>query len=398
MTPTTLIKLPLQFVVRIVQSGINRRTIFGLFFNFWLNFSLVFIWLLMFKNAGIVPDSWRPRIHVRFAQNLDRFMFDVHQVSSWVSLGLLVSTAFLLWTYFYYFDETKYVRNTLSSSNSPIYDDYDDDEVQIEMSANKQSLQVQKQTVYFPVGCFRATPVVLVAASWFLLNIEHSFINNFATYKDLIAWFSYVLLHFLSPLFTAIWLYVFQTPGALKYFGLCLGFQNICGVCTHMLFPNAPPWFIHLHGEDAAADYSMQGYAAGLTRVDVALGTHLNSNGFHKSPIVFGALPSLHSAMAVQACLFITYYSRWLTPKFAMLAFVNLQWWATMYLDHHWRLDLVIGLLYAVTVFTVVQPKLKRKEREFVVARSRGNFGSGSTMGMRVFRNTFAQDFFDPYS
>jgi len=116
-----------------------------------------------------------------------------------------------------------------------------------------------------------------------------------------------VLVHLLEPIFVAIYLYVFKAPGTLKCFSLALGLQNISGVLTHLLVPMAPPWFIHLYGlyDTTELNYDTPGYAAGLTRVNFSAGTHLASAGFHKSPIVFGAVPSLHSAMAFQSFLFV---------------------------------------------------------------------------------------------
>ena len=185
----------------------------------------------------------------------------------------------------------------------------------------------------------------------------------------------------------------------LKSYGWALGCQNICGVLTHLLFPCAPPWFIHLYGEDAYADYEMPGYAAGLTRVDVALGTHLNSKGFHASPIVFGAVPSLHSAMAVLTFLFVSYYARWTVVKILSFLFVVLQWWATIYLDHHWRLDLFVGMCYALIWFSIMYKlRLRKVNESYLKLRLQYNFARGSTMGMRVFRNTKLQSFFDPLS
>ncbi|GMF07928.1 unnamed protein product [Ambrosiozyma monospora] len=179
---------------------------------------------------------------------------------------------------------------------------------------------------------------------------------------------------------------------------MALGAQNIAGVFTHLLCPNAPPWFVHLYGDNAQANYDMPGYAAGLTRVDMAMGTHLNSKGFHKSPIVFGAMPSLHSAMAVQCFFFISWYTVWSWPKVGLFCFVVLQWWATMYLDHHWRLDLLVGMLYAIVSFTVFKRFMIRAEEKAVRARLQGNFKDSSTMGMRVFRGHWIARFFDPYN
>ena len=154
-----------------------------------------------------------------------------------------------------------------------------------------------------------------------------------------------------------------------------------------------------MYGENAPANYDLPGYAAGLTRVDVALGTHLNSKGFHASPIVFGAVPSLHSAMAVMTFLFVSYYARWTVVKLISFAFVVLQWWATIYLDHHWRLDLFVGMCYALVWFSIMYKwRLGKVNEVFLQLRMLYNFAKGSTMGMRVFRNTKLQWFFDPLS
>lgn len=250
---------------------------------------------------------------------------------------------------------------------------------------------------YVPYNSWKWAVPALVAASWPILNLDHWVATPLSTPKDIVSWFSYVIGHFCVPLFTAIWLYVFHAPGALKLFGMALGSQNIAGVVTHLLFPNAPPWFIDLNGENGHADYDTKGYAAGLTRAPFGTGTHMVSKGFHASPIVFGALPSLHLAMAAMSFFFVCYYLRWTVSKVALFAFVVVQWWATIYLRHHWRLDLIVGMLYSVVAFTAVYKwRMERKMKEFFEARLRYDFAAGSTMGMRVFRNTKLQNFFDP--
>ena len=127
----------------------------------------------------------------------------------------------------------------------------------------------------------------------------------------------------------------------------------------------------------------------------------IHTAGFHISPIVFGALPSLHSAMAVMVFLFVSYYSRNMGVKIAYLLYVVLQWWATIYLDHHWRLDLIVGMLYSIASFSFLlfwSRGLSFVERNFILARKRCDFKNGSTAGMRIFRNTKLQTVFDPYS
>lgn len=450
---------------RIILSGLNTRTIFSLPLNFFLNFLPVFVWLLIFKNAGLIPIEIRPNIHVPLAFHVDTFVFSVtaSPFGSVISIAVLVVSAWLLYIRFYRLQQnlpskifssqeeadpehdeflecgdsseesssenfelsdldpqvnnkkhgksfTKYTEVSTAPSdfqNHPRIGklEFIPNLSSIDISENaaainrKIILHLQSSSSTLPYNCWYLAPPILLASSWFVLNLDQNFATPITTMKDQISWCSYVLGHFCVPLFTSIWLYVFHCPGALKLFSFALGTQNIAGVMTHLLMPTAPPWFIHKNGENAPADYHVLGYAAGLTRAHFSTGTHIVNNGFHKSPIVFGAVPSLHSAMAVLCFLFVCYYSRWLFAKLLLLGFVILQWWATIYLDHHWRIDLLIGMFYAITSFTFwYRFRLARYTEDFIKARLRYDFSQGSTMGMRVFRNTRLQNFFDPLS
>ena len=340
--------------------------------------------------------------------------------------------------------------------------------------------------------------------------MDHTFssqnIENFTKTKDIIAWFSYVILHVTVPILTAVYLYVFHPAGTIKCFSFALGLQNICGVFTHLLFPTASPWFTHMYGinDTEHVNYTQEGFAAGLVRVDNHLGTHLNTNGFHLSPIVFGAVPSLHSAIAFQCFLFIItrassfkhrfasngssstsnrlrngvengstddeendsdeinsktsreesiipsnsssmsdladsdedynysdidleatdkeschllslytddaeFSNKWyfkvfntgLVAKLLISSFILLQWWATMYLDHHYRFDLFIGLLYSITSFIIInnfvlQPRVLKPWLDLRFGKMPDDNNEARTMGMRVFKGTKIEWFFDP--
>lgn len=492
-----------QFIYRVYWSGLNQRNILQLILNFCINFSPVFIWLLIFKNAGLIPHEIRPKIHVKLAYHLDQYIFETI-IGGIVNILGLASLAWLLYRFVYQLKSSNNnsnrnnhhqsqisgeyppsntndiyslykipqnyqldIDNDSSSSNSsnnsdielesfpkellkpsynqlpPINFQDNDDQIQdsqldnnrvhdgnsentrfapmvfipqltlIEVGQMAQSINnkilnhIQPKNSnsgfnynYSPINSWDFCPSLLLATSWFLLNFVHYLREPIRLWQDYLAWTSYVLGHITVPIVTAVWLYVFHAPGSLKAYSFALGLQNICGVLTHLLFPNAAPWFIHMNGENANADYDTPGYAAGLIRVDIALGTHLTSNGFHASPIVFGALPSLHSAMAVMTFFFVGYYSRWYFIKFLAFMFVMIQWWATIYLDHHWRLDLLAGLIYACIWFTIIYKLvIKYQQERFIMARLKYQFNNGgSTMGMRVFRNTKIQWFFDPLS
>lgn len=431
-----------QFFIRVFWLGLNERSVFTMPLNFFINFSPVFIWLLIFKNAGLIPKEIRPPIHVSLAHHVENVLFDVwaNPVSSLVGLAAITVSAWLLYVKVYQespSDDLDRLERQLLSLTPSLFSDEDLEMVDYETPKaqfgeafvppdfqdhpkigslpylpkftqhdavenatainRKLKRHMAERGAPSPFNCWPMVPPALLGASWLLLNLDASLASNITETKDTIAWFSYVIGHFCVPLFTAIWLYVFHAPGALKCFGFALGAQNIAGVLTHLVFPNAPPWFIHKFGDDAHADYDTLGYAAGLTRAKFSTGTHLVNDGFHKSPIVFGAVPSLHSAMAVICFFFVCYYSRWIFAKALLFAFVFCQWWATIYLDHHWRIDLFVGLLYAIASYTVFYKWLMpRVDLEFAQARLHYDFNRGSTMGMRVFRNTKFQNFFDP--
>jgi hypothetical protein len=418
----------IRFIIQIIKSGLNERNILTLPLNFFINFSPVMLWLATFKNAGIIPHEIRPKIHVRLAHDWDLIMFG----NSWFPFWVLISACFtFVWIKLVKKFSLKYnnpldlalaqsaddLENTqielyqfFESSEATVDKVFDDDESSSRSSDSEDSTfssssGSETASSVIPINIkkiSRTTQLyaipVLFFLIWPVLNMDEHFAHSISKTTDLIAWFFYVLGHITFPILTAVWLYVFHQQGALRCFSIALGTQNMMGVLTHLTFPNAPPWFIHMYGLDADANYDMPGYAAGLTRVDTVLGTHMHSNGFHKSPIVFGAFPSLHSAMAFQVCLFILYYACSNVLKFAAVGFVVIQWWATIHLDHHFRLDLIGGVLYALVAFALVYPFILRVEKSFMSARLLGDFKKGSSMGMRVFKkNKRVQKFFDPY-
>lgn len=64
----------------------------------------------------------------------------------------------------------------------------------------------------------------------------------------------------------------------------------------------------HPDWETLLVDYSFPGSSAGLVRVDKVLHTHLYQAAFKKSPVVFGALPSLHAATAMCCSFYVARY------------------------------------------------------------------------------------------
>ncbi|KAF9191667.1 Aureobasidin resistance protein Aur1 [Haplosporangium sp. Z 767] len=96
----------------------------------------------------------------------------------------------------------------------------------------------------------------------------------------------------------------------------------------------------------------MPGDPGGLSRVDEILGTAMYKNTFTASPLVFGAFPSLHSGCAWQLAFFTVFVFGPRSIPVALL-YVLWIWWAAMYLNHHYVIDLVGGGVYAVVAFWI---------------------------------------------
>jgi len=137
-------------------------------------------------------------------------------------------------------------------------------------------------------------------------------------------------------------MFIFGPPGTVPVFARSFGYMNIIGVLIQLTFPCSPPWYENLYGL-APANYSMPGSPAGLAAIDKLFGIDLYTSTFTASPMVFGAFPSLHAGSATIEALFM---SRTF-PKLKGLFIIYALWlcWATMYLSHHYAVDLVGGAL-----------------------------------------------------
>ncbi|KAK3842246.1 MAG: hypothetical protein J3R72DRAFT_368270, partial [Linnemannia gamsii] len=181
-------------------------------------------------------------------------------------------------------------------------------------------------------------------------NISEMLAQSTTPFKDILAWIPYGVLHYVLPIVTAILVVCFGPPGTLPVYARTFGYMNVAGVLTQIFFPCAPPWYETRYGGLEPATYSMPGDPGGLARVDDILGVEMYKTTFTASPLVFGAFPSLHSGIAWQLALFLVYIFGPRAIPFAVL-YVFWIWWATMYLGHHYVVDLVGGGAYAVVAF-----------------------------------------------
>lgn len=272
----------------------------------------------------------------------------------------------------------------------------------LEIENNEEKIQEKPSSALSnEKNYWNLTPPILLITSMIILHYIYQYNLTFSItrQKFIISWVFYVIFHFLTPILIGIWLHLFHVPGSLKLFSLSCGLQNVIILLTHLIFPNVPPLFIKLYGENLIPNYDMT-YTDGITRQDIKVPTYMYKSVYYAAPNKFSCFPLLHLAMAVMSLLFVCHYARWNLPKILLAIHLVLQWWSSIYLDHHWRIDLLAGVFYSIFVFTLIKywknHGLLAIDKKFKIARFRLDFVNGSTFGMRLFKNTKFSKFFDP--
>ncbi|GAA6018921.1 hypothetical protein JCM10207_009199 [Rhodosporidiobolus poonsookiae] len=157
---------------------------------------------------------------------------------------------------------------------------------------------------------------------------------------DILAWLPYGLGHFILPFVIAAIVWIFSPPGAVKFWAAAFGYMNLAGVIIQVAFPCAPPWY-ELREGLVPANYGMRGSAGGLARIDKIFGGNGYEKTFSGAPVPFGAFPSLHAGCSTMEALFMSHFF----PKGRVFYWIYVFWlyWSTMYLTHHYLIDLVAG-------------------------------------------------------
>ena len=170
---------------------------------------------------------------------------------------------------------------------------------------------------------------------------------------DILAWIPYGVGHYTIPFVVAAFLWLFRPKEALHEWARIFGYMNLLGVLVQIFFPCAPPWYEVIHGL-TPANYGMPGSPGGLLRIDRLFGSNGYTTAFTNSPLVFGAFPSLHSACACLEALFLSHFFPW-TTKYVW-AYTGVLFWSTMYMTHHYLIDVVGGSCLAVASFYLLLP------------------------------------------
>ena len=120
---------------------------------------------------------------------------------------------------------------------------------------------------------------------------------------------------------------------------------NFIGFSCYYIYPAAPPWYVADHG--FVVDMTVRASPAGAIRFDHLIGLPLMQGFYGKSADVFGAIPSLHIVYPFLAMVY-----GWRLRRFRPFAigYFFLVCFSAVYLNHHYLLDIIVGLGIALTV------------------------------------------------
>jgi hypothetical protein len=149
----------------------------------------------------------------------------------------------------------------------------------------------------------------------------------------------------------------------LTRFGWTFLLMNIAGFITYYVYPAAPPWYVADYGL-GPANMAARSSVAGAGRFDALVGIPYFASFYGRSADVFGAIPSLHVAYPLLAFLHgRELRKRWLdVASFGLFLLVC---FAAVYLNHHYVLDVLLGVLYTVAAWGVdLALERRRRARE----------------------------------
>ena len=180
--------------------------------------------------------------------------------------------------------------------------------------------------------------------------LPHRILSSYANpFFDIVAAIPY-LIHFPLPVLYLIFLIVKHPRLVLHYVWLA-GWVNFSAVLIQFLLPTAPPWF----ADSAVFDSSHRLISAlpneaSFQRVDALFGISLFHGIYSRSPVKFGAFPSLHIAWPALIAIF--------KPPFgSKLAVFHVMWiaLAALYSTHHYVVDALGGIALVCTISYLVK-------------------------------------------
>ena len=161
---------------------------------------------------------------------------------------------------------------------------------------------------------------------------------------DLYCAIPYGTFIFVSVIF-AMFLY-WKSFVALQRYAWTFLCMNLAAFVTYHVYPAAPPWYYHLTHSCLADLTTHASEGTHLANVDRLLGVSYFQAFYGRSTDVFGAVPSLH--VAYPLLILVEGWSLFGPVRRGLAVLFTLSMcFAAIYLDHHYVIDVLLGLAYA---------------------------------------------------
>lgn len=160
------------------------------------------------------------------------------------------------------------------------------------------------------------------------------------------------------PIAFGIWLYLTKARSIYLRFSMVFLLVNLIGFSGYYIHPAAPPWYAINYGLEPILN--TPGNAAGLARFDLLTGLTVFDSIYGRNANVFAAVPSLHAAYMVVALAYaIIRRCKWYVITLFSIIMVGI--WATaVYSCHHYIIDVLLGILCALTGILVFEKGLMK--------------------------------------
>lgn len=163
------------------------------------------------------------------------------------------------------------------------------------------------------------------------------------------------------PLGYAVYLYMLDKK-RYAVFSAEFIILNFVGFAIYYIYPAAPPWYVCLYGFEMRKD--VRGNAANLAIIDDMLGIRIFQSIYSQNSNTFASMPSLHSAYPMLCLLSCIHRRSFHGCTFSCVCCVGI-WIAAVYTGHHYIVDVIGGIVCAISVFVfidilVLSPYAKR--------------------------------------
>jgi membrane-associated phospholipid phosphatase len=176
--------------------------------------------------------------------------------------------------------------------------------------------------------------------------LQHHLWGHFYTLALDIVTNTLYLSHFLTPLIAAALLWRYRRS---QYWAFAIGLVvlSYAAFLTYILFPAAPPWWATHHGYLRSMPIRLDHFIVPAEVVSAG-------------PNPVAAMPSLHTAYPTY--IFLVCASVWGRKALPVILLPFGVAFSTVYLGHHYVIDALGGIAYAVFFFSTVFLWLKKRE------------------------------------